>query len=596
MSVFLSPIGNGQQYLSVASQLAMAVGGTFNTYAAGTSTPTATYTSSSGAAPNPVSISIGANGTLPNPVWITGGTAIKIIILDALSNPIGPTYDNIYGINDPSSGGTAPATAVSYTPTGTGAVPTTVAAALNWNTINAFAFMTSAQIADVQARTLTQDVTAAVQAAINAIPPGTYPLGGWSVYFPPGTYKITSSLVIPLNIFNWRLTGSWAARLQMSGSSFDLLTFQSRGDTLTTITFGVIDNLGFDGGSIAGSGHLINTKWVGSTQFRDLLLTNLCTGGDGIHVVGNLTGPTYSHDILISNVYYNTTTGNAIIYMGPTSSDSIINIVKGNGGLGCKYGIYFDSGSAHCHVANSHPYNHLLNALWMGANTSAHWFMDCRFENCLADCASLNGTTNCSFTACMFTYAPANFADILLVNAIGNKFTNTTFTANSGVSKFAVNETGTSNNNAFNGYVVEGTFTSSPIFTIVGPTTAYRANGTDWTLSGIVNITAGNTIYIINGATAASAAIGSPCVYGGLATHLLIECDSAPGAGQSFTATVMDQGSSTGFTATISGASSFGAQAQGVTAVAPQDSLSIRVVASGGANASNIRACLVVNQ
>jgi hypothetical protein len=55
------------------------------------------------------------------------------------------------------------------------------------NEVNVFDFMTAAEIADVKANTALVDVTAAVQSAIDAAEART-------VYFPSGTYKITSTL------------------------------------------------------------------------------------------------------------------------------------------------------------------------------------------------------------------------------------------------------------------------------------------------------------------------------------------------------------------------------------------------------------------
>lgn len=461
--------------------------------------------------------------------------------------------------------------------------------------LNVFRYMTAAQIADVTANTVTLDVTVAIQNAINSLPVDTFPNGGAIIFFPPGTYKITSSLVIPNSKLGWRLTGSWGSVLQMSGSAFDVLTSQSIGAGFTVLTNGVVDNLRFDGGSIVGTGHLINTQYMSATQFRDLLLTNLATTGDGIHCIGN--GATYMHDIKISNIYYNTTTGNRIVYMGPTASDSIIDGVKGNGGFGCNYGIYMDDGSAHCHIIDSHPYNHKLNGLYIGANASSHWLVNVRPENNLADSCKLNGTTNCIFTACQFTFAPANFADLLLVNAFSNTFIGSTFTPTPGVSKYAVNETGTSGNNVFNGYIIEGGgFTTGPPFAIVGSTTMLRASGTDQQLAGgPAAIAAGGTIFITNGIVA-STAIGVPCILGGLATQLLVECDTAPGAGQSFTATLMVNGVASAMVATLSGVAAFSAQAISLITISATNSVSIRVVASAGAAASNIRASLIINQ
>jgi len=55
------------------------------------------------------------------------------------------------------------------------------------NEVNVFDFMTAAEIADVKANTALVDVTASVQSAIDAA-------GARTVYFPSGTYKITSTL------------------------------------------------------------------------------------------------------------------------------------------------------------------------------------------------------------------------------------------------------------------------------------------------------------------------------------------------------------------------------------------------------------------
>lgn len=83
-------------------------------------------------------------------------------------------------------GSSLDSSAVSYVPSGTGAVTTTVQSKLR-QYVNIFDFMTTAQIADVQAATLTLDVTAVIQAAITAN-------NGNVILFPAGKYKITSRL------------------------------------------------------------------------------------------------------------------------------------------------------------------------------------------------------------------------------------------------------------------------------------------------------------------------------------------------------------------------------------------------------------------
>lgn len=76
-------------------------GGKLNTYAAGTTTPLATYTSSSGATPNANPIILNAAGRLSGSgeIWLTEGVLYKFVLTDANNVLIG-TYDNISGAND----------------------------------------------------------------------------------------------------------------------------------------------------------------------------------------------------------------------------------------------------------------------------------------------------------------------------------------------------------------------------------------------------------------------------------------------------------------------------------------------------------------
>jgi hypothetical protein len=79
-------------------------GGKLNTYAAGTTTPQATFTSSSGATANANPIILNAAGRLSGSgeIWLTEGVSYKFILTDANNVLIG-TYDNISGANDFSS-------------------------------------------------------------------------------------------------------------------------------------------------------------------------------------------------------------------------------------------------------------------------------------------------------------------------------------------------------------------------------------------------------------------------------------------------------------------------------------------------------------
>lgn len=99
---YLSPISAILQYFTdVGIVLA---GGKINTYLAGSSSPTATWTDITGNVPNSNPIILGSNGRLNNvQIWQQGGVSIKVVITDANNNQLGPTFDQVSGINDPAA-------------------------------------------------------------------------------------------------------------------------------------------------------------------------------------------------------------------------------------------------------------------------------------------------------------------------------------------------------------------------------------------------------------------------------------------------------------------------------------------------------------
>lgn len=95
MSLNLSPIGNGISFLGVTG-LPLS-GGKLYTYQAGSSTPLASYTTSSGTVANANPIILGTDGRPPSEIWITYGYNYKFVLQDSSGSTIA-TYDNIYGI------------------------------------------------------------------------------------------------------------------------------------------------------------------------------------------------------------------------------------------------------------------------------------------------------------------------------------------------------------------------------------------------------------------------------------------------------------------------------------------------------------------
>lgn len=99
MTVYLSPIGNGFQFFDSTGKPLNA--GLLNTYAAGSSTPQATYTTIVGNVANANPIVLGVDGRPPQEIWFSAGVSYKFILTDSLGNTIANgTYDNLYGIGD----------------------------------------------------------------------------------------------------------------------------------------------------------------------------------------------------------------------------------------------------------------------------------------------------------------------------------------------------------------------------------------------------------------------------------------------------------------------------------------------------------------
>jgi hypothetical protein len=98
MSVNLSPLaGAGAQFFTDSGT--PLTGGLLYTYAAGTTTPTATYTTSAGSIANSNPIVLDAGGRVPYEIWLTAGVVYKFVLKSSVGTTIG-TWDNLRGIND----------------------------------------------------------------------------------------------------------------------------------------------------------------------------------------------------------------------------------------------------------------------------------------------------------------------------------------------------------------------------------------------------------------------------------------------------------------------------------------------------------------
>jgi hypothetical protein len=101
MTVYLSAFaGAGAQFFTDDGEVLS--GGKIYTYAAGTTTPTATYTSIAGSAQNSNPIILTSDGRLPEDMWLTEGVKYRFVLTDSTNVQIGE-YDDIPGINDVST-------------------------------------------------------------------------------------------------------------------------------------------------------------------------------------------------------------------------------------------------------------------------------------------------------------------------------------------------------------------------------------------------------------------------------------------------------------------------------------------------------------
>lgn len=98
MPLYLSPVCNDQMLDVNGDPLS---GGMVETYIAGSSTPTATYTSSAGTVQQANPIVINSLGYAPSPIWLAAGVAYKFVIKDALGATL-RTIDDVRGVNDAS--------------------------------------------------------------------------------------------------------------------------------------------------------------------------------------------------------------------------------------------------------------------------------------------------------------------------------------------------------------------------------------------------------------------------------------------------------------------------------------------------------------
>jgi hypothetical protein len=267
MPVNLSPVGGAAVQFFTSSGVPLA-GGKLYSYAAGTTTPQATYTSSGGgtASANPIVLDSAGRVSGSGEVWLTGNLEYKFILKDSTDVLIG-TYDNIRGIGDTTVllafeallAGSTGSSLVGYTQGGTGAVATTVQAKLR-QTVSIIDFGGAADASTNNA--------VALQAAHDALPAsgGTILIPAGSTYylFTSGVSFTKPVMLIGSGIYNavfYTTTASITLIATVNKLDVENLHFEAYGAARTTSVFiqqsaasagnshSTYFNCNFDGGS-----------------------------------------------------------------------------------------------------------------------------------------------------------------------------------------------------------------------------------------------------------------------------------------------------------------------------------------------------------
>lgn len=225
MAVALSPIFNGWQgFYPVGVPL---VAGKIFTYAAGTTTPLATYTTASGGIANTNPIILDSGGRPPQEIWLTVGVAYKFVLQDALGNTLG-TYDDIYGIEVAGTADTLRADLASSV-AGKGSklvafIQRLAGAVARWVEDKLSESISVKDFGAVGDGT-TNDTSAIVAANTAAI------AAGQKLYFPGGTYKFVPTAITAIT--DWYGDGPDLSQIKVDCTSYSGVVFRMPGSTET---------------------------------------------------------------------------------------------------------------------------------------------------------------------------------------------------------------------------------------------------------------------------------------------------------------------------------------------------------------------------
>ena len=288
--VALSPLaGAGWQFFD--NNGVPLAGGKLYTYDAGTTTPATTYTSSSGATPNPNPIILDSAGRISSEVWLISSASYKFMLATSADVTLW-TKDSIYGIM--ASGTVFNATDIVYNEGAPGAVDRTVENRLqDYVSIKDFGAVGDGVAND----------TAAIQAAIDS-----FTSGQGTVYFPKGTYLVTSTITVSRDRMNLIGQGQWVSNILFQPTADDICIFIGKGGEGATDA-GVISQCSVKGfrfvsTNLTNKKTALELKDVAECYFEDIAIGAttqwLGNGSIGVRVRGR-EATTFSNMVVQTN-------------------------------------------------------------------------------------------------------------------------------------------------------------------------------------------------------------------------------------------------------------------------------------------------------
>lgn len=330
-------------------------GGKVYTYVAGTTTPLATYTDYTGATANANPVILDTSGRAA--IWLTQGSSYKFVIKTSADVTV-YTEDGISAsLSSSQLSASSGSSLIGFIQSGASAVARTAQEKMR-EKFSVFDFLTVAQIADVKAGTKLLDVSAGIQAAINAIPTssgGSTGQGGYDLVFDPGVYRIDTGLVIGSR----RMSFVGAPMIGSNGTTIitddvDLLMVDASTGALDTFSMNGIQLQGPGKGTGTGIG--IKLGRSGQPMF-DSRISNCWFTGIPAEAIYLENAADYHIE---DNGIENSAVG--VLIRSTSNSDGQSNFVKRNTIYACTKGVYVTAGRA---AYNSDDNQICDNVFWL---------------------------------------------------------------------------------------------------------------------------------------------------------------------------------------------------------------------------------------